>query len=162
MPNKQKLFETAGSALMVLVLAGLIAACILAWYATPSCQVNWFSSTCSPSPGVKTLQIINAAYGLTVCAAVLSGIGCFLYGLYVWGSRGNRCVPLHAVTTLVIAAAVITFAVGYPSAVSDDTGQSATPFFNGSTSYPSTGWWIALIAGILQLLVFILYYCAFK
>jgi len=165
MPNKQKLFETIGSALMVLVLIGLIAAAILPWYSAGGCSQAWFTTNCGVSQPINRTGnigiIYNATYALDVAAAVLLAIAMIIFGLYVWGNRDSRCVPLHLVVVLIIAAAVITFTVGMPK-VSTPSGGSTPPFFNSAANAaPAAGWYIAVIAGGLQLIVFILLWCAY-
>jgi len=170
MPNRQKLFETCGSALMICVLAGLIAAAILPWYTIGSCKYAWFPpAKCDPGVvvaeqvGPKAKMIYDAAYSLTVIACVLLGVCCIIYGLYVFGTQSQRCVYLHLVVVLLTVAAVVTFAVGLPSARKDDRGLSAPPpFFDGSNSSPGIGWWIALVAACIEAVVFILYFFAFR
>jgi len=163
MANKQKLFETIGSALMVLVLIGLIAAAILPWYSINGCTQAWFTQNCGvsqPTNRTGDLGIVyNATYALTVAAAVVLAIAMIIFGLYVWGNRDSRCVPLHALVVLIIAAAVVTFTIAMPKFIG---GSSAPPFFNSSAGAPGVGWYIAVIAGGLQLIVFILLWCAYK
>jgi len=167
MPNRQKLFETGGSVLMVITLGLLIASAILAWYQVGNCQYAWFSYKCDTSSvsdnrGPVTKNIYNAAYGLIVAACVIQGICCIIYALYVFGTQSQRCVWIHLLSVLTIAAAVITFGAGLPDAVKQDSGQPATPFFSGSSGQPAVGWWLALVAGIMEVLVFLLYFFAFK
>jgi len=170
MGNKQKLFENLGSACMLLVFGGLIAAAILPWYTSNSaaCTSAWFTSQCNnggtvPARGTEVAAIYNASYGLVVASLVVLAVAMIIFALYVFGNRDKRCVPLHLLVFLIIAAAVITFAVGLPMATKNDSqSSSASPFFNSSTGAPGVGWWIALVAGALQLLVFLLLWCAYK
>lgn len=99
------------------------------------------STTQSTSRSTTVAAIYNASYGLTVAACVLLAVGIIIFGLYVWGNRDQRCVPLHLFVVLVIAAAVITFAVGLPKATEKDSGTTAPPFFNGSSGAPGVCCW---------------------
>jgi len=168
MGNKQKLFENLGSLGMLLVLGGLIAAAILPWWTDSSgCSQAWFTEKCSggtsPSPPSSPRQgeeaiIYNASYALIICAGGILLILMIVFLLYVFGSRNTRCVPGHALVSLVIVAAVVTFAVGLPAALK----SPPDPFFTNSAGTPAIGWYIALAASVLQAIVFVLLFCAFR
>jgi len=172
MGNKQKLFENIGSLGILLVLGALIAAAILPWWVdSSSCAQAWFQQNCNnagnqplPQPrGTMTGQIYNAAYGLTVSAGAILVVLIIIFLVYVFGSRNTRCVPGHAVVSLVICAAVLTFALGLPAAYKNDLNQqSVQPFFGNSNGSPGIGWYIALAACVVQAIVFVLLFCAFR
>lgn len=168
MSNKQKLFENLASLGMILVLAGLIAAAILPmWRSYDTCTNAWFSINCNGQPSSRTRGeiegiIYNATYSLIVIAAVLLAVLIIVFAMYVWGSRTSRWVPGHVIVALVIATAVTTFAVGLPNALSRDNNGPVEPFFSSSAGSPAIGWYIALAASILEGIVFILLFFAYR